>query len=60
MALDDVYKALSDPTRRKILGLLRKRDMTAGETWPAPTAIDPAVCRRSPRQSRTAAGNDSK
>ena len=26
-----VYKALSDPTRRKILQLLRKRDMNAGE-----------------------------
>ena len=31
MAIDDVYKALSDPTRRRILELLRKRDMTAGE-----------------------------
>jgi ArsR family transcriptional regulator, arsenate/arsenite/antimonite-responsive transcriptional repressor len=26
-----VYRALSDPTRRKILQLLRERDMTAGE-----------------------------
>ena len=26
-----VYKALADPTRRKILELLRERDMTAGE-----------------------------
>lgn len=26
-----VYKALSDPTRRRILELLRERDMTAGE-----------------------------
>jgi DNA-binding transcriptional ArsR family regulator len=26
-----VYKALSDPTRRRILELLRARDMTAGE-----------------------------
>jgi DNA-binding transcriptional ArsR family regulator len=26
-----VYKALADPTRRKILQLLRERDMTAGE-----------------------------
>ena len=26
-----VYKALSDPTRRKILQLLRERDMNAGE-----------------------------
>lgn len=27
----NVYKALSDPTRRKILQLLRERDMSAGE-----------------------------
>lgn len=26
-----VYRALSDPTRRRILELLRERDMTAGE-----------------------------
>lgn len=26
-----VYRALSDPTRRRILELLRRRDMTAGE-----------------------------
>lgn len=29
--LDRVYRALADPTRRKILRLLRARDMTAGE-----------------------------
>jgi DNA-binding transcriptional ArsR family regulator len=29
--MNGVYKALSDPTRRHILELLRKRDMTAGE-----------------------------
>lgn len=29
--MNTVYKALSDPTRRKILELLRERDMTAGE-----------------------------
>jgi DNA-binding transcriptional ArsR family regulator len=36
-----VYKALADPTRRRILALLRERPMTAGElagqfdlTWP--------------------------
>ncbi len=41
MASNSVYKALSDPTRRRILALLRDRDMTAGElaaefdvTWP--------------------------
>jgi ArsR family transcriptional regulator len=37
----DVFRALSDPTRRRILALLRERDMTAGElaarfelSWP--------------------------
>ena len=39
--MNDVYRALSDPTRRAILGLLRARDMPAGEiashfaqSWP--------------------------
>jgi ArsR family transcriptional regulator len=31
MAIDDIFRALSDPTRREILRLLRSRDMTAGE-----------------------------
>lgn len=31
MALNDVFKALADPTRRKILDLLRDGQMTAGE-----------------------------
>lgn len=29
--MNDAFKALSDPTRRKILQLLRERDLTAGE-----------------------------
>ena len=29
--MNKVYKALADPTRRRILQLLRQRDMTAGE-----------------------------
>ena len=29
--MNRVYRALSDPTRRRILELLRSRDMTAGE-----------------------------
>jgi DNA-binding transcriptional ArsR family regulator len=29
--VDSVFKALSDPTRRKILELLTEKDMTAGE-----------------------------
>ncbi|TCP53285.1 ArsR family transcriptional regulator [Tumebacillus sp. BK434] len=31
MTLNQAFKALSDPTRRKILDLLKERDMTAGE-----------------------------
>ena len=31
MLITKVYSALSDPTRRKILTLLRDKDMTAGE-----------------------------
>lgn len=29
--MNDVFKALSDPTRREILRVLRSRDYTAGE-----------------------------
>jgi ArsR family transcriptional regulator len=29
--MNNVFKALNDPTRREILELLRERDMTAGE-----------------------------
>jgi len=29
--MNQVYRALADPTRRKILKLLRERDLTAGE-----------------------------
>jgi DNA-binding transcriptional ArsR family regulator len=29
--MDKVFKALSDPTRRQILHMLREREMTAGE-----------------------------
>ena len=29
--MNRVYRALSDPTRRRILELLRERDMSAGE-----------------------------
>lgn len=31
MGMNDIFKALSDPTRRRILKMLRERDMTAGE-----------------------------
>jgi len=29
--MNEIYRALSDPTRRRILELLREQDMTAGE-----------------------------
>ena len=29
--MNQIYPALSDPTRRRVLSLLRDRDMTAGE-----------------------------
>ena len=29
--MNDVYRALSDPTRRRILELLKRRDLSAGE-----------------------------
>lgn len=31
MLFNETFKALSDPTRRKILDLLKERDLTAGE-----------------------------
>ncbi len=29
--MNDIFKALADPTRRKILKMLREEDLTAGE-----------------------------
>lgn len=29
--MNDIFKALADPTRRKILKMLREKDLTAGE-----------------------------
>jgi ArsR family transcriptional regulator, arsenate/arsenite/antimonite-responsive transcriptional repressor len=29
--MNDIFKALNDPTRREILSMLRKSDMTAGD-----------------------------
>jgi ArsR family transcriptional regulator len=31
MSLENTFKALSDPTRREILNLLKEKNMTAGE-----------------------------
>ncbi|MDF2558109.1 MAG: Transcriptional regulator, domain, arsR family protein [Bacillales bacterium] len=33
--LNDVFKALSDPTRRKILEMLKEEELTAGEIFEA-------------------------
>ncbi len=40
-----VYKALADPTRRKILQLLRERTMTAGEIAEHFTSAKPTLSR---------------
>ena len=40
-----VYKALSDPTRREILKLLRQRDMTAGELSEHFTMAKPSLSK---------------
>ena len=40
-----VYKALADPTRRKILQLLREHDMTAGELADHFTSAKPTLSR---------------
>ncbi|HVA98251.1 MAG TPA: autorepressor SdpR family transcription factor [Bacteroidia bacterium] len=38
-----LFKALGDPTRRKIIELLRKKDMTAGEIADAFTISKPSI-----------------
>jgi Predicted transcriptional regulators len=43
MSLNDTFKALSDPTRRKILDLLKERDMTAGEIAEHFTMTRPSI-----------------
>lgn len=40
-----VYKALADPTRRKILQLLRERTMTAGELAEHFSSAKPTLSR---------------
>lgn len=42
---DDVFKALSDPIRRKILEYLGERDMSAGEIWGHFNITKPSVSR---------------
>jgi DNA-binding transcriptional ArsR family regulator len=41
--VNSLFKALSDPTRRKILQMLRKRDLTAGEIAGAFDMAKPSI-----------------
>lgn len=41
--MNTIFKALNDPTRRDILKLLRKRDMTAGEIADAFNITKPSI-----------------
>ena len=41
--MNSLLKALSDPTRRQILRMLRKRDMTAGEIADAFDMTKPSI-----------------
>jgi len=41
--LNDIFKALADPTRRKILKMLRERDLTAGEISDAFNISKPSI-----------------
>ena len=43
MPLNDAFKALSDPSRRKILQLLAEGDMTAGEIAACFSMTKPSV-----------------
>ncbi len=41
--MKNFFKALDDPTRRKILEMLRERDMTAGEIADAFNISKPSI-----------------
>lgn len=41
--MNAVFKALNDPTRRKILEMLREKDMTAGEIADAFNISKPSI-----------------
>lgn len=41
--MNAILKALSDPTRREILNMLRKRDLTAGEIADAFDMTKPSI-----------------
>lgn len=41
--MNDIFKALADPTRRKILTLLKEKDMNAGEIADAFNISKPSI-----------------
>ena len=41
--MNDVFKALADPTRRRILEMLKKRDLTAGQIADAFSIGKPSI-----------------
>ncbi len=41
--MNDIFKALADPTRRKILSMLREKDLTAGEIADAFNISKPSI-----------------
>lgn len=41
--MNEVFKALSDPTRRNILKMLREKDMCAGDIWQAFQISKPSI-----------------
>lgn len=45
MSLNQAFKALSDPTRRKILDLLKEKDLTAGEIAEHFNMTKPSISR---------------
>lgn len=45
MSLNQAFKALSDPTRRKILDLLKENDLTAGEIAEHFNMTKPSISR---------------
>lgn len=45
LKLDNVFKAISDPTRRKILKLLNKKDLSAGEIAEHFSISKPAITK---------------
>jgi ArsR family transcriptional regulator len=41
--MDNLFKALNDPTRREILQMLKRKDLTAGEIYDAFNISKPSI-----------------